>query len=254
MSLINEALKRARVEAARRDASAKGVPASALPVYRPPRRRPWLAPVAGFAAGLVAVALAVGAFWLARKPLPAAAAEVTAVSAVPASGETAVAAPAPAAVPRAAAVPPPQSRQDAGAPSTGNAGATGVPSTGNAGATGGVPAAVRAVPAPAPPPPPATWSRQDGGTAGRSQTGASGAGNGASGVADGQTYFREVTLAGGTPIKVDFIVWSVTRPFAQINGQLLNPGQSAGDYTLLEVERERVQLESGSVRFWIRVR
>ncbi len=50
MSLINEALKRARVEAARRDAAAKGVPPAALPVYRPRRRKPWVGPLVGFLA------------------------------------------------------------------------------------------------------------------------------------------------------------------------------------------------------------
>lgn len=70
--------------------------------------------------------------------------------------------------------------------------------------------------------------------------------------ADGPSYLRQATLA-GTTVKLDFIVWS-ENPFAQINGHLLSAGQSVDGYTLLEVERERVELEGGGERFWIRVK
>ncbi len=262
MSLINEALKQARVEAARRDAAAKGVPPAALPVYVPPRRRPWLAPVAGFLAGLAAVAMAAGAFWVARRPPPSAAGETARAAATEAAGASpaspavdspvlspvdrpitsgrrtevrpAVAArspdpgggvsppsiePSPVRPPAAVAVPPPATEAPALAPSS------------SAPPPSAPPAPARPPSAPpAPVPPPSTPA-----------------------VAEGQTFLRQAAPAGAS-VKLEFIVWSESRPFAQINGQLLGAGQSIDGYTLLNVERERVELEGGGVRFWLRVR
>ena len=59
---------------------------------------------------------------------------------------------------------------------------------------------------------------------------------------------------GSTNVRVDFIVWSESRPFAQINGELLSVGQSIDGFTVLKVERERVELEGRDERFWIRVK
>ena len=228
MSLINEALKRARVEAARRDAAAKGVPPEALPVYVPPRRRSWRAPVAGFAAGLAVVAAALGVFWMVRRPVPAEAAPATQANVAPsapaatASAVPLSAAPASAAPPAAASPPPPPPPPAAVPPPA-------------APSPEPVAEPPPAPPPPALPPPPAPPSP-------------------AVGAADGvPIYMREASLA-GTAVKVDFIVWSESRPFAQINGQLLSAGQSVDGYMLLRVERERVELEGGGQRFWLRVK
>ncbi len=243
MSLINEALKRARVEAARRDAAAKGVPPAALPIYRPPRRRPWLAPVAGFAAGLAAVGMAAGAFWLGRRPISA-------------EGTQAVLAEAPADAPAArvdaAATPPPASdvpleSQPAPRSPARPAPAETAPVAGRPPRPAAVAPAVPEAPPPAhrpPPPPPAMASPAIPAPSRSSSFG---------GDAGGRTFLRQAAPA-GTSVKVDFIVWSESRPFAQINGQLISSGQSVDGYTLLQVERERVELEGGGERFWIRVK
>lgn len=240
MSLINEALKRARVEAARRDAAAKGVPPSALPVYVPRRRRPWLGPLAGFLAGLAAVVVAAGAFWLARGSAPAAAAPRAAAAPAPAESATIpapvseahppvpigtpavahVAAPAPRPTPPRVAEPPPPAAEPR-------------------------PPMTVVPPVPAPPgprpSPPRTPQREP-----RPETTAGG-------IEAGRTYRVEATPAGGKKVKLDFIVWSET-PFAQINGKQISPGQMVDGYKLLAVERERVELEHSGRGFWLRVR
>lgn len=243
MSLINEALKRARVEAARRDATARGVPPAALPVYVPRRRRPWLAPVAGFAAGLVAVAMATGAFWLVRRPaMPpsgtaATAGEVAdslaqavAVRALPSPAAPPIEAPSPAAPrPEASTIASRPARPAAAPPI---AARPVIAESAVAESAVAEPAAV----APAPVAPSLSPRRLPPA--------------GDDGI---RTYLRQATPA-GERVKVDFIVWSKSQPFAQINGELLSSGQSVDGYTLLEVERERVQLEGGGERFWLRVK
>ena len=265
MSLINEALKRARLEAARQDAAEKGVPPAALPAYVPPRRRSWMGPVVGFVVGLLAVGVAAGAFWLAQRPAsPESNPQMAEV------GRSAPVAP----HPTAPAASPATREAPAAAPThTANPVATGSPSASASAAvsdsdptqetTGGgessFPAATgRPAPAAAAPP-------QDSGppprkrgaaapppaTAEVTQTRASTPEP--SDEIDGQTYLRQAQPAGGQPVKVGFIVWSEA-PFAQVNGQLLSPGQSIDGYTLLTVERDRVELEGAAGRFWLRVK
>ena len=300
MSLINEALKRARVEAARRDAAEKGVPPSALPIYQPQRQRPWLAPVAGFAAGLAVVGIAAGAFWLVRQPAPADGPNGQTPQATtdrPAAVDPQVASPSERALhpaaPQSAAPQPSAPHSAAPQPSA--------PQPGPAVAASAVPAADRTPPpspptasppqalapqpsprrvAPAPttpataPPGPATVeTRADASPVHTARQAprnvapppASSAAPRAaepsigapppvgSRSADKAEYLRQAVIA-GTTLKVDFIVWSETRPFAQINDQFLNIGESLDGFTLLSVERERVELEGGGRRFWIRAR
>ncbi|MCP3961853.1 MAG: hypothetical protein GY719_28760 [bacterium] len=240
MSLINEALKRARIDAARRDAAQKGVPAAALPVYVPARRRSWLAPVIGFLLGLTVVAVAAGAFWIAwqpgqerpgqepSQPAPPAAAVAEPVTppapATPAPEMRRIEAPAdvpsPAPPPPAAAPPPPRAAEPRPEPAAVAEQREASPVEESPGA--GTPAAL----------PPA-----DGGETG-----------------SGEVFAVEANPAGGERVKLDFIVWSETRPFAQINGELVNPGQQVAGYILVTVERDRVELEGAGKKFWLRVR
>ncbi len=272
MSLINEALKRARLEAARRDAAEKGVPQSALPVHLPRGSRPWLAPVAGFVAGLAAVGVAAGAFWLARQPMPEAGVGSAPVAEAAGTAQAMQgAAPAMAASPPAAqqppAAPPTAVQQPPAAPTPVAQRPPAAPPT------AAPPTAVQQLPAallpaaptsaaqqpPAaptfvaqqPPAAPTFVAQQPPAAAPDTRQPTMAPSPLATG--DRATYFREAAPS-GTRIKVDFIVWSESRPFAQINGHLLSAGQTVDGYTLLEVERERVELEGGGVRFWIRVR
>lgn len=321
MSLINEALKRARIEAARRDAAEQGVPAAALPVYVPERRRPWLAPLVGFLVGLGSVALAAGAFWyFSRSSAPSGsptAVATTAESAAPSpstppdpsvsSGgevvppavgagggrepgsprlesrepERTLAEPASdgsqersARAGQESSPPPrpreafrPEERAFAEAERTGEPIASETrerlvapddepeleevaterdprvaeePSPG-AGSLGGTASAASS---PAPPPTPTTSSGESAEADGADR-----------GVGSEQTFLREADLPGGVRVKLDFIVWSETRPFAQINGELVNPGQLVGSYVLRTIERDRIGLEDGDGGMvWVRAK
>ncbi len=275
MSLINEALKRARVEAARRDAAAKGVPAAALPIYVPRRQPPWLAPVAGFAAGLVAVAMAAGAFWLVRRPATAAGdgvASVVATSGAVTEPLPQVAAPpslTQVAAPRPARDPSPDQRPVNRPIASSERPSESRPNDRRASTS--QPAAPPVVPPPVTPPPevspPAVAPSASRPPRSVAVTPAASAPAASAPVAAPalppeasppdaggiRTYLRQAAPAGGS-VKVDFIVWSESQPFAQINGELLSSGQSIDGYTLLVVERERVQLEGGGERFWLRVK
>ncbi len=263
MSLINEALKRARVEAARRDAAEKGVPPSALPVYVPRRRRPWLAPLVGFATGLLAVGVAGGAFWLVRRPTSP---ENPSVAAVEARGPAMEVTAAPAtATPEATMVmadprtTPPAApiEETAAAPPPSGSGSPlrkrGVRGDSPPVATMPPPAPIEETAAAALPPSGSGSSSRPATRAPEAQRRARGPAPGPSDELDGQTFLRQVEPPGGKPVKVGFIVWSAA-PFASVNGQLLSPGQSVDGYTLLAVERDRVELEGGGGRFWIRVK
>lgn len=298
MSLINEALKRARVEAARRDAAEKGVPESALPVYVPQRRRAWVAPVLGFAGGLLAVAIAVGVYWMiARDPSPEASRQATSpLAADPAPSSTTVsdvgvAAESPR-VPLAAESPsgsvepttgdstpptPPRVAEVVAAePSTGGAApsiepqtvsvAAPQPTAGEAGHRRQAPAGSSAPPpsrppTPQPAPPIESPEPVSATAAGeprpsvRDRPAAAAPRQGSQAAQAPSSYLREVPLSGGGKIKLDFIVWSETRPFAQINGELVNPGQVKEDFILHRVERDRIELEiDGGSRVWVRVK
>ncbi len=253
MSLINEALKRARLEAARRDASEKGVPVTALPTYIPPRRNPWLAPLLGFVGGIAVVGIAAGGFWWMRaEPSRPDAVARTVVVVDPVAPTTSTGmnmsqppvAPQPAAPqPATPALTQPAQRAAEPPPEASSETRRDVAPAETPRGESGEPARIPSKPAMAaiePPPPPAPAAL------------ASGVPASAAPLLSG-SYRREVTLAGGKTLKLDFIVWSEAHPFAQINGELVNPGQMVEGYILRQVERDRIELESDDGSFWLRV-
>ncbi len=276
MSLINEALKKARVEAAQRDAERRGVlvpKAAALE----PRRRGGRAAAWALAAVAALGLAAAGGMWLARRgaaeadPPAAAAAELPApvdgarragpeAGGAGGEGETVESGegPASAGVPGAGSdAEPPEAAGDRRLP---GAAALEPPA-------GGADAPRPAAPAPAPPPPDRPVPVPDAGSA----IGSDGPPPvrpaapadppapaprkrppAAPSAAEG--YLREAPLPSGGSIRLDGIVWSETQPAAVIEGQVVGPGEYVRGARIVRVERHRVVLDLDGSEIVIRLR
>ena len=66
-------------------------------------------------------------------------------------------------------------------------------------------------------------------------------------------YVLEAKLDGVTLV-LDFIVWSPPSPFAQVNGKQVEVGQSVDGFVVASVEKDRVILQGASRRVVLRVR
>lgn len=217
MSLIGEALKRARLEAARREGEERGTAHSSVPAYLPARRR---SRASALAATLVAALTGAGAVYLflrpastpepsARPPLlgedKTAGAHDPASAAEPQSSVPLAAASATPPAPIAAAGPPPSSRaqpRDLGAG--------------------------RSPEAAAPPPGPSADAR----------------GEGVAPAAGAKVYVRVAEL-GGTRLELDGIVASETDPVAMINRKLLGIGEGLDGWVVEKIEAKQVTLRGG---------
>lgn len=276
MSLINEALKKARVEAAQRDARQRGVLVPKAAAYGPRRGtgRIALAVVAGaLALGLSAA----GGMWLARRGLPAeaggAAATPEAASgevgsrAAPGSASAEPGGPAPAeateeeeAIGSVAAPAAAREVADPGPPAAPGTDRPGRPREATAGSppasepaagteTAGAPApassaAAAEAPArgtpqrPAGPPRARPASAPPAGTPSRTEPG----------------YVREAPLPGGGTLRLDGIAWSETAPTAVIDGQIVGPGERIRGAWVRRIERDRVVLEADGSEIVVRLR
>lgn len=58
----------------------------------------------------------------------------------------------------------------------------------------------------------------------------------------------------GTALQLDFIIYSPTAPFAQINGEQVSAGQVIDGWSVVAVEREQVQLRKGPRDVVLRIR
>lgn len=67
------------------------------------------------------------------------------------------------------------------------------------------------------------------------------------------SFLRVAKLIGNVELKLEFIVWS-DKPFAQVNDVLLEPGQSIEGYELIGIEREKVIFEGPQGKIEIRAR
>lgn len=265
MSLIDEALKRARMEAAQRAAESEGLPYPAIPRHLgPPRKRPvWLAVIALLLA--VAGGVALGR-WLAAGPPPG-----------PPSAE--VARPAAPAQQAGAAPATPVASEEPGRPAA--AAATATPTAPPSSAAPPETArresavAVQETPpqrSPAPPAAAAVPTRPAPSAAaepGRDETTApvtdpdsglvlvlpdappAGAG-GDEAVAE--RFLQEVTLPDGSAIELGGIAWSENGPFALINGRVVGPGTAVGRYTVETIGPEHVLLAGEGRRIRIDLR
>jgi hypothetical protein len=249
MSLISDALKRARQEAARQDSLRQGVP-YAMGVADPPvRRAPWISLLAGLGAGCILAAavfaLAFFAGWgpfhkptvetrtaeipTAATPQPPVTEPVSAPAALPAVPPQEQAAPAPA--PKPAPEPPSVVEERRPAPPVETPPVVirrtppeVVPTT---------PAPVAEVERPAPAPVPAAPTP----TVPAAPAGNSGE------LTEGQVYTGEVPVPGGGSLKLNGIVFSQDHPIAVLDGRVMGPGESVQGFTVVAIESGRVKLQ-----------
>ncbi len=232
MSLIDEALKRARQEAARQDSAQAEGRYARVPVYEPPSRNPraWLLPVV--VAGCLAVGIGVGLIAsrggsapsapppaVAENPAPVASQSVDPpqppATAQPETEPRPV--PAPADLPRIVeeapvpvAPPPvrpsaPPVQQEAPRPVAPTPAAPTLPST-----TPVPPSAGPEIALPATPP--------------------------------ASTYVREVPLPEGGTLRLNGIAFS-GQPVALFGDKVVSPGESVNGFTVVEIEAKRVKLQ-----------
>lgn len=250
MSLISDALKKARQEAARQDALRQGVPYAVGAAEAPERRAPWISLLAGLGAGCVLAAIVFAVAFFAgwgpfHKPAaatrmasvePAAPAPPAAVPSAPAMNPQAAPPPAPVAVtpapepPRRPLEPPSEVVQEppvrhpvpvpeAAPPAPAKPPASPPP------AEAEHPAPAPAVPA-APPKAAPTAPSADAGE-----------------LVDGKIYAGEVPLPGGGSVKLNGIAFSTDHPVAVIDGRVMGPGESIQGFTLTAIESGRVTLQ-----------
>lgn len=265
MSLIDEALKRARHEASRqeavkRDAARHDGPRPIPKLYA--ERGTSRAPIwAGIATGAAVALLGVVAWLLWGRapvvpPVAAATAEAPKAVSVPSPQSAAPAAStlpsAPTAPPPAAASGPPASSAPVREPAPRSLPSAPPPSA---------PAATPAAPHSAAPPPrertakpaePSTAAPKPISSAPRTNVPAAG-----SSAAPGapQTYVREVALPGGGPhFRLGGIAYSAEAPIALINGAALGKGEVVEGYVVRRIDAAEVELEGPGGRVVLRLK
>jgi hypothetical protein len=258
MSLISDALKKARQEAARQD-SLRPALSYAVGTADPPERRNSLMPLlAGLGAGCVLAAVVFGSLYLggwgpfarpakqtvqvAEIPSPAATPAPVPVTAAPAppviEEKSKPALPAPTPAPPAARAPeiePKPAPVKPAPPAAEKPAVRAEPSPAPAApaeearlasppvstpAPAPVPTVVAPIPAPAPPP------AADSG-----------------GLADGKTYVGEVPIPGGGVVKLNGIAYSPDHPIAVLDGRVVAPGEMVQGFTVLEIQADHVTLQ-----------
>jgi len=219
MSLIDEALKRAELEAARRD-GLRGGAYPWVPEQHTKRRRPWAVVTAVvIAAGIVAG----GVMWLSRRPVPIQGPK----SKVQSSPE----------LPAVEVAPPPR-----GLPSRAPAGDRETASSKGSGES--------KRPAPKPPADAAHVATAPDAKPRPAST-ASADGKAARGLADAKTYVGEVTVPDGAKIELGGIVFSETNPVALINGKVLGPGAVVEEFTIVSIQPDRVELRGRGITMFL---
>ena len=70
----------------------------------------------------------------------------------------------------------------------------------------------------------------------------------------GSSYLRQATLADGTVLNLNGIVWSDTSPAALINNEVFGVGEGWTSWKVVAVHRGSVELESQQIRFTLRLK
>jgi len=214
MSLIGEALKRARLEAARREGEERGTAHSSLPAYLPARRR---SRAGVLAATLVAGLLGAGAVYLLLR---------TSSTPVPSTR-------------------PPLLGEERGGLSSdsGTESAATPPAVSPSPAPASTPPLQPAVKAAPPPPPPSTAA-----PAGPAPAPA------AIPAPPGARVYVRIAELGGTRLELDGIVASETDPVAMINRKLLGIGEGLDGWVVEKIEAKQVTLRGGRETVVLRLR
>jgi hypothetical protein len=257
MSLISEALKKARQEAARQDAARQGVPYAIGSTETQAPRNTLLMALAGLGAGcLLAAALFTMAYFggwgpfakpqmapapqVAEVPPPPAVAPSVPAQTVPApveiqEEEPAATPPVPVTAPPSQTTPearPPvqpsiEIRPTAPAPPAPEPRPEPTP-------VAPTPAPVEeerpAAPAPAPDPAPAAP---------------------AGGLVDGRTYTGEVPVPGGGVVRLNGIAFSQERPVVVLDGRVMGTGEVVQGFTVVEIETGRVKLQGHGATVYV---
>ncbi|HKF43813.1 MAG TPA: hypothetical protein VKG01_11980 [Thermoanaerobaculia bacterium] len=225
MSLIDEALKRAELEAARRDGLRTGASPWVME-SRTRRRRGWTIAALVF----VLAAAGAGAFWIRQRSTSesakTAAPQAVAQSRTPVPESKTdmrtveVAPPPPVATPRD------PSRRDVEArPAAKDSGAS-----------------RRVSPVTANPTAPAAEAKQAAVSADAKSP---------RGLANGRTYVGEVSVPDAGKITLEGIVWSETNPIALVNGKVLPPGAVVEEFTIVSIQPDRVELKGRGVTIYL---
>ena len=243
MSLINEALRKARKDAAEQDAEVRGV------TYRPPRahlptERSWLPALAGVALGAV-IAAAAFLFLMPRGASEPHATPASSESPVEASEPATELAPVPERDLEPAAAPEPLPAPESDlepAPRT-----QAEPKREPDPPPTKVQAAEPALPQKPSLAEPQTADQQTESTPRRVEPPTR------VGQVDEAVYVLEAEVD-GISLRLDFIVWAPPNPFAQINGRQVSVGQTVDGLIVRAIERDAVTLEGEDGPFKLRVR
>ena len=68
-----------------------------------------------------------------------------------------------------------------------------------------------------------------------------------------QTFVRSVDQPRLPPLRLDGIVWSAGSPVALVNGSLARTGDEIRGATILDIERKRIRVAFGDVTFFVRL-
>ena len=212
MSLIDEALKRAELEAARRD-GLRGGAYPWVPEHAPKRRRRW---AVALAVVVCAVLVAGGAMWLQKRPAPVQG-PTSKVQNSPPSQElqTVEVAPPPRAQPSRITV---------------------------EGSKAAISKAIEVLERPAPKPP---------ANAAHARTQPNAEPRPAAAAAEAKTYVGEATVPDGAKIELGGIVFSETNPVALINGKVLGVGAVVEEFTIVSIQPDRVELRGRGVTMFL---
>jgi hypothetical protein len=242
MSLIDEALKRAELEAARRD-GLRGGPYPWILEKQPRKGRRWTR----FVGIAVVAAAAVGAaVWLLRKPAEVPGPSSQVPGSAGAAPESKIQNPKSKIEMETVEVPPPPKSQPLRAPAAGKTepkaekSDSPLPRSPSAAAEGSQSRSATEAPArsssPAEP--------RSGGPATKPNPPARG-------LADGRTYAGEVQLPEGGTIALEGIVYSETNPVALINGKVLPPGGVVEEFSIVSIREDRVELRKQGLTIFI---
>lgn len=245
MSLISDALKKARQEAARQDSLRPGLPYAVGAVEAPAPRAPWISLLAGLGAGcLLAAAIFAMAFFSGWGPFHKPAVE-TQVAAAPAAPTPAAPAPQPVTAPP----PEPVAVVEAPAPKPAPEPPKREPEAVRPAPQAQTPPPVAVTPHPAPEsasaPPPVTAppAPQPAVEAPAPAPAAPPQSVPESGLTEGSTYTGELPVPGGGSVKLNGIVYSPDHPIAVLDGRVMGPGENVQGFTVVAIESGRVKLQ-----------
>jgi hypothetical protein len=254
MSLISDALKKARQEAARQDSLRQGVPYAVGSVEPPARRNPLLPLFAGLGAGCLAAGVLFAVAYMAGwgpfgRPEPETrVAEAT--STAPQSSGLQAAEPAspPSAVMTETAEitevtpPPAQAEPQAPPPAAAPAPEQPQPQIEMRPTVPVEPPVVRVEPQTTPPPAPAPVEERPA-QAPVPQAPAAPAPEASGDLTDAKVYVAELPVPGDEPVKLNGIAFSQDQPVAVLDGRVMGPGETIKGFTIISIESGRVKLQ-----------